>query len=262
MRFEVAGNHTTGGVVIRPVRGCRITFPLPRRAREKEDSVEEEGGSDTDEEDVSVLKPKPDCEESGDDVSHSSAVADADVDSVIEECGGGGESSSDCSSSGSHGAPTDVGRQAPATSHASSTTRSGDQGRPHLWDNGYFYIVEKTGTDETVKIVMHSCWMHAPPGGMGPKKRSRTLTPQHYGETRACPARSTLLLHAWMWWRSAANGWADAERGRHRQFKEEAESVELGIRRLQPQPGRLLGNASAGALLKLWVPVIVGKLRA
>ena len=69
--------------------------------------------------------------------------------------------------------------------------------RTPVWDNGYFYIADNAGNPD-VKILMHKYWPYAPPGGMGLVGRSKTLTPAHYGESREDPARSFVLLRAWM----------------------------------------------------------------
>ena len=47
---------------------------------------------------------------------------------------------------------------------------------------------------------------HEPPGGMGDRLKSKTLTPAHYVGTRENPERPWLLLRAWMLWRARANG--------------------------------------------------------
>ena len=107
---------------------------------------------------------------------------------------------------------------------------------------------------------MHKKWAHPHPSGLGIEQRSKTLTPKHYGESTASPVRSRLLLHAWMLWRAQWNAWHNAEAGRARQFKEDADSLEHAIRKLQPQVGGLLGNDRADQLLSFWQPELVAAL--
>ena len=65
-----------------------------------------------------------------------------------------------------------------------------------------------------------------------------------------------------MLWRvSQKQGWVNKERGRRRQFDEEAIALENKIKKLQPQNGNLLGNAKADALLTAWVPNIASRLK-
>ncbi|CAK0833528.1 unnamed protein product [Prorocentrum cordatum] len=96
-------------------------------------------------------------------------------------------------------------------------------------------------------------------GGWG-KNRSKTLTPAHYGESRANPVRSIITLRSWMRRRAGANGWSAAHPGRAREFAEEAARLQREIQDLQPQAGGLLGNAKADALIRQWVPGIVANL--
>ena len=100
---------------------------------------------------------------------------------------------------------------------------------------------------------------HEPPGGMGDRLKSKTLTPAHYGETRENPERSWLLLRAWMLWRVGANGWVSADRGRIRHFAEEALVLERRIKGMSG-PGSLLCNPKAVALLQTWAPDIARRL--
>ena len=82
---------------------------------------------------------------------------------------------------------------------------------------------------------------------MSPKiQRSKSLSPAHYGESREDPARSVLLLRAWMLCRARQNGWVDWDRGRKLHFAEEAIVLERKIAALEKRPkGNLLGNAQA-----------------
>lgn len=107
-----------------------------------------------------------------------------------------------------------------------------------------------------VKVRMHSCW--STDAQMGHRAMSRTLTPEHYGETRAHPLRSMALLKAWALWRARQDNWASMQPGRARQFQRDADALVLEVRAV---PGELLGNAAADARLLEWAPDIVERAR-
>ena len=193
------------------------------------------------------------------DLSDSACVLDTDVDStgdIFDESDSAGdipdEGEAGDVKSANFGSrePTDTGIQK-VNAESSHAKRSAKQ---PLWENGYFYIADNTGKDESVKIYMFDCWSLPPPAGMGRSPQmSKTLTPRHYGETRDSPIRSFLLLRAWMLWRFAQHGWAMAERGRHRQYDEDFAELLGEIRKLA-YADRFLGNAEANKVLQLWVP--------
>ena len=255
--FEVEAKATADGngarVIVWPARGCRITAPLPKPKRRTDTAQGEE--CDTDEEEEKIMEDVL-GQGNEDAVSESSDVIDTAAESVKS-----------CCSSSNSGSEDDPGRaeKAPADAAAALPTAHGDGARvprvhkAPLWDNGYFYIIDNTGVDETVKIVMHRGWSHAPPGGMGDRQTSKTLTPAHYGETRENPQRSWLLLRAWMLWRARANDWVSADRGRLRHFDEEVLVLERRIKGMS-EPGSLLCNQMAAAKLKVWVPDIAARL--
>ena len=185
-------------------------------------------------------------------VSESSAVADTAAESVPED-GSSSDSEQVMLQDLAHERPSELQAAAEKTHRVK---------RPPLWDNGYFYIPDNTGNPD-VKINMHQCWSHEPPGGMGLVKRSKTLTPAHYGESRADCVKSFLMLRAWMLWRVKQKGWVDYDRGRMRHFAEEGTKLQRKIAALEPRPrGKLLGHARADALLQDWVPDICARLRA
>ena len=62
-----------------------------------------------------------------------------------------------------------------------------------------------------------------------------------------------------MLWRSRDNGWASRDRGRESHVVDEAWRLEQNIKAMNATGG-LLGNPTADALLKLWVPDIAGWL--
>lgn len=243
-QFEIHGTPSASGLVVEAVRGQRILAPLPRRRRAaaKEQTLDSAADEDEQDDEEADSAEDPSGDEASD-LSRSSGVVDTDVESVVGSSGDSADSES----------LVDAAR----SPEAAPVVRIE---RPPLWDNPYFYIVNNTGIDESVKICMHSCWSHEPPGGMGSKQRSKTLTPRHYGETRDDSTRSMLLLRAWMLWRARWNGWSSGDVGRMRQFQEDAAILEHDVRRLQPTVGGLLGDARADDLFRSWVPDVVAKL--
>ena len=109
---------------------------------------------------------------------------------------------------------------------------------------------------------MNGAWEKQPtPVGMGMKpQRSKTFTVSSFdGWERSSPARAFLLLRAWMLWPFAYGGFAEAERGRHRQYLEDCAALVREIRE-QNCADRLLGQAKANALLKEFVPALTATL--
>ena len=102
---------------------------------------------------------------------------------------------------------------------------------------------------------MYNAW--ATDHHMGHYLMSKTLTPSHFGETRADPRRSFALLKAWMLWRGRQGGWASKRVGRARQFERDARELEQEVLAL---PGELLGNVAADAKLREWAPEIVERI--
>ena len=92
---------------------------------------------------------------------------------------------------------------------------------------------------------------------MGHYVMSKTLTPLHFGETRADPRRSIALLKAWVLWRGRQNGWATKRVGRARQFEQDAREFEHEIRAL---PSQLLGNDAADKMLREWALDVVHRI--
>ena len=248
-----------GGVCVEISEACRICSPLPvsRRQRERREGEEEEVEEEGDGSDVSDPNGDSDLKR-GSDLSESECVLDTDVEScgeAFEESGSDGDASDEAGPAGG-AKPADAGG-AEELVDASPPKRLKKQ---PLWENGYFYIADNTGKDESVNIVMFDCWSAEPPVGMGRKPQmSRTLTPTHYGETRESPTRSLLLLRAWMLYRFAQHGWAMAERGRKRQYEEDSAELLREIRELGCAD-RLLGNAAANKLLQSWLPELATTL--
>ena len=237
--YEVEARLTCSRCVeVWPARGAHIRGPLPKKKQKENDCDEEAAGVD----------------------SESSVVVDT-----------AGESASDDGSSSA--TSSELGRTAtahePRPEEALAEPRHVEQAEGKrrfskvapLWDNGYFCIPDNSlsGAPD-LKICVHTYWTHAPPGGLGGDQRSKTLTPSHYGESRDNPARTRVLLRAWMLWRARWYGWVKGDRGRARQFQEEEILLERGIRELPSPRAGILGDTKADALLRSWVPDLVATL--
>ena len=129
-----------------------------------------------------------------------------------------------------------------------------------LWEDPYFSVWDNLGR-EYLSIHIRNHWCQLSPHGLGVVNKSKTVTPRHFGETRAEPTRSLILLRAWAVWRARQRGWADAQRGRARHFTEQEALIEQDIRALGA-PCHLLGNRKANSVLQTWVPQVVSRLVA
>ena len=88
---------------------------------------------------------------------------------------------------------------------------------------------------------------------------SKRVTPRDFGETRADPVRSLLVLRAWAVWRARHRGWADARPCRKRHFDEQHARLLEDVRALGA-PCKLLGNPRANAMLRDLQPLLVADL--
>ena len=140
-----------------------------------------------------------------------------------------------------------------------------------VWRNMYFYMVNNPGHDKhgvpwnDVKMCMFSDWKVAE--HMGRSDMSKSLRPCVFGETKANPRRTYLLLRGWMLWRARRDGWANGRPSRRREFDYDEMQLENEIRALRADSaagaaGSLLGHAGADALLRTWVPELCARLEA
>ena len=83
---------------------------------------------------------------------------------------------------------------------------------------------------------------------------SKSLRPFQFGEDVLNSPRTQILLRAWMVWRARAHRFADGKIGRKRVIDDEVDKIIRDIRKLQPQKDGLLGDVSAGTLLRGWAP--------
>ena len=235
-QFVVEGKANLDGVVLQFARGKQVREPLPQRRRPRtgggEEDLDEESEEYGDEE---ALDAEISASESGGSV-------DTDVDS--ESVGSSEHESADGDAAGEVAVEEDADGEVVVARGR----------RPPVWSNRYFYILDNSGHPD-VKIRMYDAWTTEEQ--MGHRDMSKTLTPSHYGETRENPARSFVLLRAWMLWRARRDGWATARPGRSRQFEVDAADLERDIRAL---PGPLTGDGAANARLREWVPDIVARI--
>ena len=142
---------------------------------------------------------------------------------------------------------------------ATAEPRVRRSGLEPLWCDPYFLVWDHPSF-EFLRIEMRNGWRQPLPNGMGVNSCTKQVMPRLVGENRDDPARTLLLLRAWALWRGRQDGWADAQRGRARHFREQAALLEKDIAAMA-SPCRLLGNAKANSLLRGLVPDIVGRLR-
>ena len=128
-----------------------------------------------------------------------------------------------------------------------------------FWSDPYFSVWGHPNS-EFVKIAMRDVWRSPAPEGMGTANSTKQVTPRHYQEKCDDPIRSLLLLRAWGLWRARQGGWANAQRGRARHFREQEVLLEGDVKALGSKC-RLLGDHKANSMLKSWVPDIVARLR-
>lgn len=235
-QFMVEGKANLDGVVLQFARGKQLREPVSTRRRPrtggKEADLDEESDEFDDEKALGV----------GESASESGGSVDTDVDS--ESVGSLEHQSADGDAAGEVAVEED----------ADGEVVVARVRRPPVWSNRYFYILDNSGHPD-VKIRMYDAWTTEE--HMGHRDMSKTLTPSNYGESRENPARSFVLLRAWMLWRARRDGWAIARPGRSRQFDRDAADLERDIRAL---PGPLTGDGAADARLREWVPDCVARV--
>ena len=225
--FEVEGQPAPGGgIFLRATRGCQLTAPLPKAARTRR-SDQPQAASD---------QPPAAETDSAEDVGEAGVSSDVQETSVL--AGTGREQSQDSGLSSMGGSSSDDllkkpfkpatggdaatdGGDKPATGGDMAGARRARTVRTPLWDNGFFYIADNEGKPNC-KMLIHDGWCGPRPVGLGTTGMSRTLTPCHYGETRAEPTRTWFLLRAWMVWRARQDGWHAQNADRARFFAHEA----------------------------------------
>ena len=238
-----------GGVFLKPVKKKLITTPLPyRRTKTEEatDSCEDLGLTHLEKSDLDEGDP---------------AVDTGAVSSDLSGCTTGSASDSSTDSEAPLKKVPATGGTVPATGGKPDkpVKVKGGKSGPIIYDNGYFYIKSH---ELDLKMYIHDQWLVDPPEGIGrTPQMTKTITPKTIGENRDDPVRSLLILKAWMLERARnIPGWIGSDVNRQNLFTEEADLLLAGIKRLQPQKDRLLGNPVASKLMRESVPDIVDKI--
>ena len=61
-----------------------------------------------------------------------------------------------------------------------------------------------------------------------------------------------------LWRAQGVTGWVESNASRQRLFREEADQLQLQVKRLQPQSDGLLGNPVGSNMLREWMPEFSG----
>ena len=236
-----------GGVFLKPVKKKLITTPLPYRrttTEEAEDSCEDLGLTHLEKSDLDEGDP---------------AVDTGAVSSDLSGCTTGSASDSSTDSEAPLKKVPATGGTVPATGGKPDKPVKFGKSGPTIYDNGYFYIKSH---ELDLKMHIHDRWLVDPPEGIGRSPQmTKTITPERFGENRDDPVRSLLVLKAWMLGRARIiPGWIESDVSRQHLFTEEADLLLAGVKRLQPQKDRLLGNRVASKLMRECVPDIVAKI--
>ena len=243
----------TGGVNVSVAQARAVSDYAERSRRQRQEMEDDEGYESEDAEIIDAILPVVDTD---DEKSAGSFDSSSSGSSDDEDPGGDKliiakplkpDSAATCADEGT----------SPAATGASKMRRSGYQ---PLWEDPYFAVWSHP-TLTFVRVIMRDGWRSASPVGMGTANATRQVTPRHYQDSSSDPIRSVLLLRAWCLWRARQNGWADAQRGRSRHFKEQAALLERDIKALGSHVG-FTGNRKADSMLESWVPDIVARLRA
>ena len=238
--FVVEGESTHRGVLLRILRGRKLTTPLKRR-KQPQAQDDEASAEDSMEDELSAM---------------SDTASGCSVDTDVDTEQGTDESQDEEDIEAPKGSPANAAHEGEEATDDIPDGPLERLKRPPLWSNNYFYILDNEGHSD-VKVRMHAAW--ATPHHVGHYAMSKTLTPAHFGEARADPRRSLALLKAWVLWRGRQHGWAGQRVGRARQFDRDARELEGEVRAL---PGELLGNDAADAKLREWAPDVVGRILA
>jgi len=131
-----------------------------------------------------------------------------------------------------------------------------------VWWHPYFYITDTAGYHD-IKIHIKGPYTSALHMGRFPANLGKALTPSDYGDDRADPRRTMLLLRAWGIMRARRLGWSKETSGRVRQEEVDVQNLERDIRAFgAPVATPLLGNAPSHAWLHKWVPDVEARLLA
>ena len=243
----------TGGVNVSVRQARPVSEILERTPRQRQAESEDEGDTDSDAELIDTILPVVDTddEKSAGSLDSSSSSNSSDEDPIDDKLIIAKPLKPDLAATGA-----DNGVSSAATG-AGKLRRTGCE---PLWGDPYFAVWSHPSCDY-VRAIMRDGWRSPAPAGMGASNVTRQVTPRHYQETSDDPIRSVLLLRAWSLWRARQNGWANAQRGRSRHFRDQEELLERDVKALGSKCS-LLGNNKANKLFTGWCPEIVARLRA
>ena len=176
------------------------------------------------------------------------------MDSRESDCGsacasGESEASDSAADSGS----------SPAGEESASEDESQEEGLKHrkpagtnvVYRNTYFRFTDDPNYRD-VKVTIAKQWCR--PGLLGTTNMSKTVVPSHFGDTRASPVRSSMVLKAWMLHRAAQNGFDKAKSARRRLFEKEAELLRAAIEAVSSPHAPTTGHSESDARVRLWAP--------
>ena len=221
------------------MREIKDPKPAPKtREDEDPDDVHCDLGSDAEKIDDDKIIVDTDSEGNGEDSLASSQSDDDDVEATFKTV-------------------------APAPAAVAAATGAGPCKKPRrgltpVWNDEYFHVWDNQ--KEFLMIKMREKYRAEPPDGMGRWLMSKQVTPTEFGETRAEPVRSLIILRAWAIWRARQGGWAEAKDFRARHFNEQEDKLERDIRAMGATTGGVLGHKKATALLKEILPSLVDRL--
>lgn len=122
------------------------------------------------------------------------------------------------------------------------------------YTNGYFTFIDNAGYND-IKCVCLPRWCGK--NHLGGKNRSKTVTPETFGDSRAAPTRARLVLRAWMLWKVNAGGFANKRASRRRVFEYERDRLMADIIALSSAAQPSTGNAAADKLIRQWAPQVM-----
>ena len=251
VRGEGVGDLATGGGVKISVGQAREVGECAQRPRrQREDPEESDGDTSSDAAEVDAVLGTgkvvdTDDEKSGGSLASSSSGEDAFDDIIAKPL------------KPDWAAATGAQRETAAATGAPRLKRPGYE---PLWSDPYFLVWSHPDADYVLMRIRHE-WQVAAPDGMGVVNVTKRVTPAHYEEKCGDPIKSLLLLRAWALWRARQGGWANAQRGRERHFKEQEVLLERDVKALG-SPCRLLGHRKANSMLQSWAPEVVARLRS
>ena len=175
LHFEIdASTCASGGMLIKPIKFCRITDPLPKNKQGDIGDIENVDGD---------IGEDADFEKASDVCSEGDASSERMVDTDVEST-----SNSSCEAGGYDDnlikppVPATLDPLSTAVAEATYThSCTTKESRDILWENTYFFISKTKGVDgiQGIRIRMRPYQTV----GIGSTHRSKHMTPRQFGET-------------------------------------------------------------------------------